>query len=311
MLKDSLQHSYRSAFSTRDLRQAILKTVAYSDIFGYPLSSKEIHRYLIGIRVPFTELSQILNSMDSLATRTKFYSLPGRSSLVALRLYRTKISSSLWGQAFRFGRIISNLPFVKMVAVTGALAMNNVESDADVDYMIVTKPGRVWTVRAMILGLERIKVAGATICPNYLLSEDALSLDDNDLFTAQELVRMVPLSGLTTYQRMRAENIWTNNYLPNAVGSPIQSEKFSKSNITLKTFGETILNTSPLNRIEQWEMKRKITMLTRNHVASNGEFGTEARFGPDWCKGHFDAHGAKTMAAFQLRLSKLDISLDA
>jgi hypothetical protein len=32
---------------------------------------------------------------------------------------------------------------------------------------------------------------------------------------------------------------------------------------------------------------------------------TEERFGPDWCKGHFDHHAARTLAAFSQRLEAL------
>ncbi|MCH7663326.1 MAG: hypothetical protein IH859_05580 [Chloroflexi bacterium] len=308
ILKDSLKYSDRTVSSPRDLRQAILQTVAYSDIFDYPLTIEEIHRYLIGNDASLAVVSEVINHIRNLETQAGYYTLPGRIDLVRTRSLRTKIASALWSQAIRYGRIVSNFPFVKMVAVTGALAMSNVDSDADVDYLIVTKPGRLWTVRAMVLGLERIRVTGATICPNYLLSEAALSLEDKDLFTAQELVRMAPLSGFATYQRLRRENNWTSRYLPNAIDPPNQSHNISKPYKTIKTFGEIILTASPGDRFEQWEMSRKISMLTRKSASSNGEFGTEARFGPDWCKGHFDDHGAKTMVAFERRLTKLDIS---
>jgi len=43
-----------------------------------------------------------------------------------------------------------------MVAITGSLAMNNVENNPDIDYLVVTVGGRLWMVRAMVLAAARL-----------------------------------------------------------------------------------------------------------------------------------------------------------
>ena len=56
-------------------------------------------------------------------------------------------------QAVRYGLTIARLPFVRMVAVPGALTMDNVEPGDDVDYLIVTAPDRLWLCRAVVIEL--------------------------------------------------------------------------------------------------------------------------------------------------------------
>jgi len=54
----------------------------------------------------------------------------------------------------------------------------NPDAPADLDYLIVTAPGRLWTARALTIGLVRLaRRAGRRVCPNYLLSTRALALE--------------------------------------------------------------------------------------------------------------------------------------
>jgi len=56
-------------------------------------------------------------------------------------------------------------------------------------------------------------------------------------------------------------------------------------------------------RLERWEMERKVPRLAGRAAAS-----LEARFGPEWCKGHFDGHGGRTLAAYAARLAVLGLA---
>jgi hypothetical protein len=197
-----------------------------------------------------------------------------------------------------------------MVAVTGALAMNNVDAGADIDYLIVTSPGRLWLCRGLVVLLvKRARLQGVTLCPNYLLSERALVFPDKTLYSAHELVQMVPLHGLAVYQRMLQDNRWTEQFLPNASGQPFlpylavgeDSEGIRRPS-SIKSLAERLLNSSPGAWLESWEMRRKILKFT---LADPGS--PETDFSADWCKGHFDRHGEKTLDSYATHLQRFGI----
>jgi hypothetical protein len=285
-----------------ELQAAVLRTLAYSDVFDYPLTVGEVQQFLIGEKAEVSQVEQALDQLgERLARQGDLIALSGREALFAVRERRNRLASQLWPRARWFGRRIGGLPFVRMVAVTGALASDNVEEGADLDYFIVTRPGYLWVTRAMILALDR--PAGwfgrARLCPNFIVSEDKLALDERDMFAAQELARMVPLSGWDVYRRMRAENVWSGQYLPNASGTP-QDANIDRAS-ALKRLGEAMLVNGATRRIEAWEMKRKIAKF------SQGELNAETRFSADLCKGHFDGHKQRTMTAYASRLRELGL----
>jgi len=312
------------------LNQAILHTVVYADIFDYPLRVDEIQRYLTGIPASVEMVSDLLQN-GGLAPRFlnrigAYYFLPGREQIVSTRQRRQQIASRLWPQALRYGRMITRLPFVRMLAVTGSLTMNNVEADADLDYLIVAKTGRLWLCRAFVLALGRLSVlegirlplrrhaAGmahgrhdvARLCPNYLISERSLEFPDQTLYTAHELAQMVPLAGLDIYDRIRALNPWVKRFLPNADGAPSLTVQAAGNPppSRIQSVLEAVLLTAPGNWIETWEMGRKIRRLRREN-----ENNPEAGFSADLCKGHFNRHGQKTEQFLRERLKGFSLEL--
>jgi hypothetical protein len=297
----------RAYHSRGVLERAIIKTLVYADVFDYPLTADELHRYLIGVPAGRGAVRTAVSSMTSpgqLLTRSgKYVTLLGRESTIEIRRRRAAVSANYWRRAMRYGRFIGGFPFVRMVAVTGALAMDNV-ADADIDYLIVTEPGRLWLCRALVVGLVRAAAArGATLCPNYFLSERALVLHERNLFTAHEVTQMVPLAGSSTYARFRELNRWTDDFLPNAVGAP-RRMCIAEPGRRARAAAELTLRSPIGSALERWERARKMRKLGRR-----GDGHTEAAFGPDWCKGHFDDHGQVTLARYSARLDALERAL--
>jgi len=297
----------------RAVESAVLQAVAYADVFDYPLTAEEVHRYLVRVPVPPAAVYAVLRDgrlvPQRLVQHQGYFTLPGRQDLVETRRRRAEVAASLWPRAVSYGQAMAGLPFVRMVAVTGALAMDNVESDADLDYLVVTEPGRLWLCRALVIVLVRLAARrGDVICPNYFLSERALVLRERNLFTAHELTQMVPIAGLPVYHHMRQVNLWTAHFLPHA-GVRLPPPGLEVTNGTGRGWGtlrraaEAGLRSPAGACLERWEMARKVRKFSQQVSHS-----AEAAFCADWCKGHFDNHGRRALEGFADRLRELELT---
>lgn len=286
------------------LERAVFKTLAYADVFDYPMTAGEIQRYLVGEEATLADVQETLRSETTagkIIERNSFYSLPGRQAIFETRLHRSKRAFELWPKAIAYGDVLARLPFVSMVAVTGSLAVDN-EPACDIDYLIVTKPRRLWLCRGMvILVVFWARTQGLELCPNYLISENALALKRRDLYVAHEIAQMVPLSGLPVYWRVRELNRWTDQFLPNGAGVPRPelSARETRSKHALTRLAEWLLYSRPAGWLEKWEMRRKIRKFQRR--MSPGE---ETEFSADLCKGHFGEYGKRTLAVYYERLGE-------
>lgn len=290
--------------SLDNLSRAVLQTVAYSDIFDYPLTAREIHRYLIGVEASLEEVARTVADEEIFTRTGDYFTLPGREEIVSIRIQRERHSRGLFPRSIQYGRMLGVLPYIRMVALTGSLAVLNVSKDQDFDYMLVTVPGRVWMARAFALAFNRfVRLQGHRLCPNLIVSETSLEWPLHDLYSARELYQMIPIVGIDVYHRLLAENAWAQDFLPNALNA-----KNADKNLRMSEFGvgrlqhllEFLLNGKLGDRIERWEMNRKIARFSQQ-----AGFGEETIFNAEVCQGNFHHHRKWTKEAYENRLSNL------
>jgi hypothetical protein len=189
-----------------------------------------------------------------------------------------------------------------MVALTGSSAMQNGDDAADLDFLLVTAPGRLWLARAFAILVGRwTALRGHILCPNVIISERALTWAQQDIYAAHELTQIVPLAGMQTYSRLRELNSWADALLPNASGAPSGTTTPEKPYAFQRTL-ERALNGQLGLRAETWEMRRKVSRLTRQ-ASTTGE----TAFTADICQGNFHEHGRRTREAFRDRLVALGL----
>ena len=320
----SLPADHGEAESLSPLELSIVRAISYADVFDYPLTVEEIHRSLVGQVSTREQVQALLDGSrlvpSYLDTRNAFYFLSGREQILEERQRRASASSHLWLQAEEYGRQIARIPFVRMVAVSGALAVDNARPGDDIDFFIVTEANRLWLCRALVIMLvKRAARGGDLICPNYFLSTNALTLPERDLYTAHEMVQMAPISGFDVYREILSQNAWVFQLLPNA--KPRQETKKGLSGIEKrrKRILESLLRLPPASLVEWWEMKRKISKLSgqKSLPYIPGQFNTppevddskertrvpvELSFSADRCKGHFNLHGLRTLSRYQTQM---------
>jgi hypothetical protein len=304
-----LDAGVRSAVPNRDdelgdLDRAVIEALAYADVFDWPLTADEIHRYLpVGATVDEVRASLASRRLRALVSAIDgFYVVQGRECLVEERGRRAAVSARLWPRAERYSRWIACLPWVRLVAVSGSLAVGAPTDAADVDLFVVSAEGRLWLTRALTIGV--VKVASRSspsrrvvLCPNYLVTTTALELTERDLFTAHELTQLVPLAGADTYRRLLDRNQWYRRYLPNHPGfvrsiGPLRGGR-------VRAAIERVLDNGLVGCIERWEMRRKISRLTPQQPSA------ETRFDASVCKGHFEGHRHRAMNGYAARIRAL------
>jgi hypothetical protein len=296
---------------TNEPDDAILRTLLYADVFDYPLTLAEIHHYLIATPASAAVAPEVieaaLQSSPRLAgqvTRVNGYvTLRDREAIGALRDERRQHSARLWDHARRWGYRLGCLPFVRMVAVTGALAVDNSPPDDDIDFLLVTTPGRVWLARGLAVILVRLaRRRGVGLCPNYVLARSALAQTQRNLYAAHDLQQMVPLVGGEVYAEMQAANTWSREFLPHARG-PLRREPELPPRgwgARLQRWGERLLGGWLGSRLEQWERSRKERKFApQAHLPQ-----AAAELDGEHVKGHFHDNGQPILHKFEERLER-------
>jgi len=252
------------------LGEFILATLIYHDIFDYPLNLQEIRQFLVGksasAKLVDQQLKKLIdkgkiNSLDS------YYFLRGRSKLVRIRTSRQKYSKQKMKKARFLAGILKFVPTLKLVAISGALAMENSHKNDDIDLVLVTAKKRLWTTRFLanflLLPFKRSpsnKKFSNRACLNVFIDESNLQIAPKNIYLAHEICQMKPLwdrDGI--YKRFIDANKWVKNFLPNwQPGSWFMVHGSRKARLsTVNCQLSTVENL--LRNFQLWYMRPKIT----------------------------------------------------
>lgn len=196
---------------------AIMRMVLYFDVFKHPLTLGELERLVApGRRGEVVRACDELEAHGLLEARGAHRFRPGMARFVDRRRQRSAWAEEAWPWACGAAGVLARLPFVRGVLITGGLSKQSTDPSGDIDFLLLVQPGRVWTLKT---GLQAARRAlphrvRELACTNYLLSTDALLVDDRNIFTAVELATAIPMYGQQACLELLEANRWAARHVP-------------------------------------------------------------------------------------------------
>jgi len=198
------------------------RALCYASVFRFPLTEEEMKRYAIR-HGPHVSLDDIVRRV---VYRREYYCLKGNEKDIDRRIRNLPYVDAKMRHAHFAARLFALVPTVLGVFITGGLAVGNVQKDDDIDFLIVTKQGWVWTTRFMLVVMSKLigkythkrerredaTFADAnTWCLNMWLDETALAvpLTQRNVYTAHEVIQALPL---VNREKIAERFLWANRW---------------------------------------------------------------------------------------------------
>ncbi len=214
-----------------DVTQDILKTVAYFDVFEYPLTALEVQRYCANHLLSIGDTMRYLDALvqgGALATRHGLYFFPGRQEIVGTRLIRYQQAWNKFAIARRAVELLRYVVGVRFIGVCNNTAYQNASLKSDIDVFIIVQQGRLWTARLLItllMSVLRLRRHGRTIanriCLSFYVTDEHLDFSDialtpEDPYLVYWIATLYPVYDDGVYKEFLAKNTWWQTLLPGA-----------------------------------------------------------------------------------------------
>lgn len=294
------------------LQRGLLRTLAYFDLFRHPLRTEEVLRFMC----PPAHAAQVgpllheLTEQGCLEHTDGFFGLADVHDAVAKRREENARALSRMARAHRMSRFIGRFPFVRGVMLSGSISKGCLAVDGDIDYFVITAPGRLWIARTLLVAYKKVFLLNRRrdFCVNYFVDTEHLAIEDRNLFTAIELLTLVPTYGSRTCSAFFAANGWASALLPNA---PLpDTAQAPDGDGPVKRMTERLLRNGLADEMDEWLMHRTVRhWRTRFTEMEREHFELAMRSRRYVSKHHPREFQRKVLEAFEQRLIRLENEL--
>jgi hypothetical protein len=222
--------------SLNGLDKAILLSISYSNVFSFPLTSREVWLRLITKKeVTLQKVEQSLIKLTQKKILKKFgkYYTVVEKDLSRLRLKREIYSKEKLTEANGLVSKAKLIPFIKAIVVTGSLSVSNAKKNDDTDWLIITSKNTLWITRPLIIMIasfygKRRERSGNhrdnSWCFNMFMTDDSVSIsrEKRNVYTSYEVCQAKFVYDKGGVERkFLKDNSWVKNYLFNFYSSRV------------------------------------------------------------------------------------------
>jgi O-antigen ligase len=259
------------------IKEAIVRTIAFFDLFNYPLTLFEIWKYL-GVEASYDEVEAALSEPDLRAVigeKIGFYFPIGREDSIEARHERQALSHHKSKVAIRAAKILRHISGMRLIAVCNNFSYR---PDSDVDLFIVVAKNRLWLTRLLsavimqIFGLRRYgKKIADRVCLSFYVTDDNLDLSSvafaDDPYFYYWLAWLTPIYDDICYADFWQKNQWLKQYLPNVFSYRTGDERLVRDNYFSLLFKR--LNNYWFNSVVGNYLERTVKIVQLSKMAKN------------------------------------------
>ena len=289
------------ARSLDDDAVAIARSVLYASLFEYPLTLAQLRQTLIeSTQTPTEILATYAGSptlQASVEHRDGFFFPRGQYALVQERRRREARSRRFLARHRPLLALIAAMPYVRMVALSGSIAHLNLDGGGDLDLFIVTRGRHVWGVTVAVLVLAKLLRQRRLLCANFVVSDERLALEQQDLFTASQIIHLKPLAGQDVYRTLLAANPFITAFYPNFHAADARTLQFRRRSVLER--GKALIEA--LCAWPSAGIERICRAAYRAHLvrqSASWRSPEQVRMEPDYLKLHTQSHRRSVLERF-------------
>lgn len=253
------------------MKDELVSTLLYFDVFSYPLTQEEL---LLFAGIPDNQSEKALQELNNLVAtgmlnyNSGFYYFGNNDFIINKRIKGNRRAKSRLRTARLYSRIISHFPFVSGVMLSGSISKGYMGKRDDIDYFIVTKPGRLWITRTLLVLFKKVFLFNSyrNFCINYFVDEDNLHIQEKNRFTATEIAFLMPVYKISAHRKMLEANPWIRQYYP--LFSQNGTHAIEKDSI-VKRFLELLLDNKLGDRLDEYLLKLSHKIIHKKFDSAN------------------------------------------
>jgi len=260
------------------MEKAILEAIKYFSYFQYPPTFEEVAMFYpkkITKKRLQEEIDELVKEKkiilldkdcpDAISNKLSVRRYTLGEYRIKITNYSLRIKNSLKKiERIQFYlKLLSFFPQIKLVGLSGTVAMMNAKENDDIDLFIITARNRLWTGRLIALLLAKImrikrpritnyelRIKERTkdkVCLNLFFEEKKMEVPDykKTEYVAHEILQMKPLiNKRNVYQRFLKANKWIYKVYPNAINPEFRIQNLE---LNLESRIETLNSKSILN----------------------------------------------------------------